>query len=184
MQMKTESTVVLPDKVQQVMTTPMGDMTMVLTPAAAFMNAGGQVRDLPSSQKPEGLNSLKRNIVSVAQHASDPKYAFAVAGDQKIGDINAAILDISADGTSFKWFVDPQTGHVLRATYSSLTPQGPAQTSTDYSDWKTTDGLTLPSTQISTRNGEPFSTEKIDSIQINPPIDPKLFEKPAAAPAS
>ncbi len=184
MEMKTDSTVVLPDKAQQIMTTPMGEMTLVLTPAAAFMNAGGQVRDLPSSQKPEAMNSMKRSIISIAQHASDPKYAFAVVGDQKIGDTNAAILDISADGTDLKWFVDPQTGHVLRATYSSVTPQGPAQVSTEYSDWKTTDGLTLPTAQTSTRNGELFSTEKIDSIQINPPVDPKLFEKPAPAPAS
>jgi zinc protease len=184
MEIKTESTIVLPDKVQQIMSTPMGAMTMVLTPATAFMNMGGQVRDLPSSQKPEALNAIKRGIISIAQHAGDPNYAFAVVGNEKIGDVNAAVLDISADGTTLKWFVDPQTGHVLRASYSSLTPQGPAQVNTDYSDWKTTDGLNLPMAQTSTRNGEPFLTEKTDSIQVNPPVDPKMFEKPASTPTS
>ena len=184
MEIKTESTVLLPDKVQQVMNTPMGAMTMVLTPASAFMSMGGQVRDLPSSQKPDAMSQLKRGILSIAQHANDPKYSFAVVGNEKIGDVQADILDINADGTTLKWFVDPQTGHVLRASYSAMTPQGPAQVVTDYSDWKTTDGLTLPAAQTSTRDGQPFSTEKVDSFQVNPPVDPKMFEKPAAAPAS
>lgn len=184
MKMKTNTTIVLPDKVQQVMDTPMGSMTMVLTPASAFMSAGGEVQDMPSSQRPEGLNSIKRSIISIAQHASDPKYAFAVVGNEKIGDTDATILDISADGTALKWFVDPQTGRVLRASYSSVTQQGPAQVNTDYSDWKNFDGLTLPTSQTSTRNGEPFATEKIESIQVNPPVDPKLFEKPGTTPAS
>ncbi len=184
MEMKGATTIVLPDKVHQSLSTQMGEVTVVVTPAAAFMNMGGQVQDMPSSQKPEAINSIKRNIISVAQHADDPKYSFAVTGNQKIGNVDARVLDINADGQPLKWFVDPQTGHVLRAVYPTVGPQGPAEVNTDYSDWKTTDGLTIPMAQTSTRNGQPFLSEKTESIQINPQIDPKLFDKPAGAPAS
>lgn len=184
MQVMAEGTVVFPDKAHALLTTPMGPMTMVYTPTVAFMSVSGQTRDIPASQRVEGLNTVKRDQVNIAQHVNDPKYAFTLVGTEKIGDVEAKVLDINADGVSLKWYVDPQTGHVLRAAYSSVGPTGPAQIAEDFSDWQTVDGLTLPSLKITTSNGQQVSSEKVETRQVNPQIDPAVFEKPAAKPAS
>jgi hypothetical protein len=181
MQVKSEGTVVFPDKVRTVLTTPMGPMTMIYTPAAAFMSMSGQTRDIPTSQRGELANTIKRDTLSIVQHANDPKYSFTVAGTEKIGDVDATVLDISADGTPLKWYVDPQTGHVLRENYSAVGPTGPAEVTVDYSDWKNIDGLTLPMAKSVSQNGKKVSSERVEGLQINPEIDPKAFEKPTAS---
>jgi zinc protease len=181
MQIKAEGTVVYPDKVHTVMNTPVGAMTMVFTPTAAFMTMSGQTRDIPASQRAEGMNSVKRDQISIVQHLNDPKYSFTVAGTEKIGDVETKLLDINADGTSLRWFVDPQTGHVLRETYSSVGPNGPAQLTVNYADWQAIDGLTLPMQKTSLSNGQQISSEKIETRQINAPVDPKVFQKPAGS---
>jgi zinc protease len=184
MEIKTEGTVVYPDRAHTLLNTPMGPMTMVYTPTTAFVVMSGQTQDLPASRRAEGLNAVKRDLINIAQHANDPKYAFTIAGTEKVGDVEATVLDINADGTSLKWFVDPQTGHVLRATYSSVGPTGPAQVVEDFADWKAIDGVTMPMQKTTTANGQQVSSETVETRQVNPTIDPKLFDKPAEKPAS
>jgi len=41
------------------------------------------------------------------------------------------------------------------------------------------DGVTLPYLQQNKQNGQDSSTVKYITVQINPPVDPKLFERPA-----
>jgi hypothetical protein len=57
---------------------------------------------------------------------------------------------------------------------------GPVQAESDLDDWKTSDGLTLPYLHKNKQNGEESSTVQYSGIQINPAVDPKLFEKPAS----
>jgi len=50
---------------------------------------------------------------------------------------------------------------------------------TDYTEWKTFDGITLPVSYTTTTNGQPGGSGKLTTIEINPTVDPKMFEKPA-----
>jgi zinc protease len=184
MQIKVSRTVVYPDRNHSVVNTPMGEMTMVYTPTAAFMTAGGRTQDMPASRRAEGLNNVKRDLLNLAQHVNDPKYAFVLGSNEKAGSVDATVVDVNADGASLRLYVDPKSGRVLRESFSSTGPSGPAQMMTDFSDWQTVDGITLPMQRTTTANGQKLSSEKIESIQINPAVDPKMFEKTAAAPAS
>ncbi|HET8668280.1 MAG TPA: hypothetical protein VFM10_09900, partial [Terriglobales bacterium] len=184
MQIKVSRTVVYPDRNHSVVNTPMGEMTMVYTPTAAFMTAGGRTQDMPASRRAEGLNNVKRDLLNLAQHVNDPKYAFVLGPNEKAGSVDATVVDVNADGASLRLYVDPKSGRVLRESFSSTGPSGPAQMMTDFSDWQTVDGITLPMQRTTTANGQKLSSEKIESIQINPAVDPKMFEKTAAAPAS
>jgi len=47
------------------------------------------------------------------------------------------------------------------------------------SDWRTVDGLTMPYQHQNKQNGEQTSTAEFKKIEINPKLDPKLFEKPS-----
>jgi hypothetical protein len=180
MSIQMEEIAAFPDQLWQKMRTPMGEMTMVISPSVAFMKSPMGSQDLPGAQKEDGLKELKRHPIFVAQHADDPKFIFAAGGTEKIGDVDAQILDINADGAHVRWYVDPQTGHILRTSAQTMGMGGPAEQVVDYSEWKEVEGMNLPFKLKIKQGGNDSGSEDIQELQINPAVDPKLFEKPAA----
>ena len=104
---------------------------------------------------------------------------FEAGGSEKVGDVEAKIVDVNAEGAVIRWFVDPKTGHILKETYQTLGQSGPVQGETDMDDWKPMAGLTLPLVRHNKQNGEDSSTSEYKKLELNPTVDPKLFEKPA-----
>jgi zinc protease len=181
MAMSLKTTIVFPDRIHASVQGPMGAFTLVATPAEAFVVVPGRgVQDLPESRRDETLEQVKRDLIYIGQHADDPAFVFAAAGSEKIGDVEAKILEIGGEDVNLRWYVDPQSGHVLRETYQTVGRSGPVEGETDLEDWKTADGLTLPYTHKNKQNGEDSSTAQYSAIQLNPAVDPKLFDKPAA----
>ena len=178
-------TIVFPDRMHLDIATPQGKFSMVVTADSGFVAAeGGGTRDLPASQRQESLLQIQRDLVYIGQHLDDPKFIFFANGPEKVGDIETRIVDVAAGDMSIRWFVDPKTSHVLREDYQTLGSSGPVAGETDLSDWKTTDGITLPAVRANKQNGTENSIVEYTKIEFNPPIDPKLFEKPPAQPKS
>jgi zinc protease len=163
---------------------PQGTLTIVAAPNAAFMSMPGMgSRSMPPDQKAEMLSQLHHDLVYVAQHANDPSFTFAAAGTEKVGDVDAAILDIGGAVPWLRWYIDPKTGYVLREKYKGVGQGGPFDGESNLTDWRTADGLTMPYKHENKQNGEQTSTAEFKRIELNPQLDPKLFEKPAEAPA-
>jgi zinc protease len=177
-----ESINVFPDQSWEKLGTPMGEMVMVVSPQAAFMAAPMGSQDMPASRKEEALKEIRREPLMVAQHSDDPQYAFSAGGTEKVGEVDTKILDVNAAGDAVRWFVDPQTGRILRASWQGAGMAGPGETVADYADWKTVDGISLPSKETRTHNGEKAASIDVKEMEFNPTIDPKIFEKPAAPP--
>jgi len=178
-----EAFVVYPDHLHAEMQTPGGTMNIVVTPDIAFMAmAGAGVRDFPASQKAETLEQVKRDPIFIAAHWKDPNMFFHADGTEKVGDVDARIVDVSSAGASVRWFVDPKTGRILKETYKTLSQGQPVQGETDFDDWKPVNGLNLPFTRRNKQNGQDSSTAEYTSFEFNPTVDPKLFEKPAEKP--
>lgn len=175
-------TIVYPDHMRVAMESPMGPMTLVFTPNSAFMSAQGQVQDIPDSQKKESLAQIKRDLAYICAHLDDPKFTFLANGTEKIGDIETSIVDVNADGTAIRWYVDPKTGHVLREHFTAMGRKGLFQGESDLSDWKTFDGVTLPVKRVNRQEGKDSSTVTFTEVHLNPEIDPKLFDRPVAKP--
>jgi hypothetical protein len=160
--------------------TPRGTMTIVVTPTAGFIAAEGMgVRDMPAAQKADSMQQIHRDLIYVAQRINDPAFIFSAAGTQKVGDTDASVLDIDDAGTSIRWFVDPRTGNILREDYQAMGATGPSNDETDFDDWKTVDGLTLPYVRKNKENGQDSSTVQFTKIEINPKIDAQIFDKPS-----
>jgi len=183
--MQMETVVVFPDRLHAEMQTPGGTMNIVVTPDTAFIAVPGQgMRDFPASQKAETLEQIKRDPVFIGSHWKDPNVFFRAAGTEKVGDIDARIVDVNAAGTAIRWFVDPQSGHILKETYRTLSQGQPVQGETDLDNWKPVNGLTLPLLRHNKQNGQDTSTSEYSTLEFNPTVDPKLFEKPAEKPAN
>jgi len=174
-----EVTIAFPDSMHVDVTTPQGQLTFVTSPSASFMAMAGRgSRTMPPEQKNDMLAQLHHDLVYVAQHADDPALTFASAGTEKIGDVDAAIVDIGGAIPWVRWYIDPKTGYILREKYKGMGQSGPFEGETDLSDWRTADGLHLPYLHKNQQNGQETSVVEYKKIELNPPVDPKLFERP------
>jgi zinc protease len=173
-------TLAFPDNMHVEVQTPQGQLTFVTTANAGYMSMAGMgTRSMPPVQKDEMLAQVHHDLVYVAQHANDPAVTFTAAGTEKIGEVDAAIVDIGGSIPWVRWYVDPKTGYILREKYKGMGQTGQFEGETDLSDWKTTDGITQPYTHKNKQNGQETSLVEYKTIEINPTVDPKLFEKPA-----
>ena len=159
---------------------PQGTLTIVASPDAAFMSLPGMgSRGMPPAQKTEMMSQMHHDLVYVAQHADDPAFTFTAAGTEKIGDVDAAIVDIGGAIPWVRWYIDPKTGYILREKYKAMGQSGPFDGESDLSDWRTADGLTMPYKHENKQNGQQTSTAEFKKIELNPPLDAKLFAKSA-----
>jgi zinc protease len=180
--MQVESTVLFPDRMKVDLQTPQGNMSIVVTSKTGFASAEGMgSQELPPSQKSETMAQLHRDLIYIAQHENDPEFSFTASGTEKSGDVDTKIVDVSGPGVIMRWFVDPQTGKIVRETYKTMGSSGPVDGETAFSDWKTVEGLNLPFHRDNKQGGQSSSSVQFTSIQLNPSVDPKIFEKPAAS---
>ena len=67
----------------------------------------------------------------------------------------------------------------MKETYRTLSQGQPVQGETDLDNWKPVNGLNLPLLRHNKQNGQDSSTSEYSTLEFNPAVDPKLFEKPA-----
>src|SRR3984885_8740107 len=174
-----------PDSMHVDMQIPQGTLTIVASPDAAFMSLPGMgSRSMPPAQKTEMMSQMHHDLVYIAQHVDDPAFTFTGAGTEKIGDVEAGIIDV---GGAVPWvggYVDPKTGYILREKYKATGQSGPFDGERDLSDWRTVAGLTMPYKHANKQNGEQTSVAEFKKIELNPQLDPKLFQKPAETSAT
>jgi zinc protease len=176
-EVKIDQSIVYPDKQAQKISLPQGEMLQVVTPAAAFVAMGTHVQDLPPSQRDSELSAMKHDFLNVLQHASDAKYTFTTGGKEKIGDSEATVVDVSADGATARWWIGSD-GKLLQEEFDSTGQQGPVKMTMKYSDWKDFDGLQYPTKFEMLGGEESGATMTMSSMEVNAAINPKLFEKP------
>jgi zinc protease len=173
-----------PDRMHVDVETPQGKLTIVASPDAAFMSMAGMgSRSMPPAQKTEMLSQLQHDLVYVAQHADDPSFTFTAAGTEKIGDVDASILDIGGAIPWVRWYIDPKTGYILREKYKAMGQSGPFEGESNLTDWRAADGVTMPYKHQNKQNGNETSNAEVKKVELNPTLDPKLFAKPAEAQA-
>lgn len=174
MEMEIDTLVRYPDTRRTIMKTPMGEMTMVATPEGSFVSTPMGVQDLPSSQRESQKAEARFDMLNVLKNVDKPGYTFAVTGTEKVDNVDAAVLEITTEGSTVKWWVDPATGRPLRRTSKSRA----GETVTTVGDWKPFGGLQFFTTFASTANGEQVGSGTLTTVEVNPAFDPKVFEKP------
>jgi zinc protease len=177
MSAETVTLIQYPFNVRQEMTLPMGQITTVIAPGGAFVITPMGVQDLPSSQRDAALADLRTDFFHILKNAADAAYIFSAGGTERVGDIEAHVLDIFASGAAVRWYIDPADGRLLRTVRSSQGPGG-GEIVTDYSDWKAFGGVTMATHSRMSRNGEPAGEMRVTSVEINPPVAEDTFAKP------
>jgi hypothetical protein len=175
-EMKIDQSTVYPDKQAQRVIFPSGLVWQVVSPEVAFIKAA-KVEDLTPSQRDAVAAQLKRDFLNVLQHAGDPKYTFSAHGKEKLGDAEATVVDVNADGLAVRWWIGPD-GFLLQEEHIEAGARGPQTYTTKYSKWQDFDGLKYPAKQDMFSNGTEQASEVVKDMKVNPDIDPKMFDRP------
>ena len=179
MTMEIQTAMVFPDKLSQQLDAPFGRLAMVATPTNAFVMGPNGPSDLPPEMRDELLKQVQRVPLWLAQKADDPKLVVATHGTEKVGDVQASILDVSYGAMKVRWYVDPATSRIVRTYHQALGPNGnTVKISSDYSDYRTESGFPVAHRLEVTTDGERDQTLTLEECKINAGVDPKLFVKP------
>jgi hypothetical protein len=153
--------------------TPVGLVTQrVITPTFNYMSSGKVTNAVPAGVVDEFLATVRNDPVYIAQHRTE--YKCTAEGEEQIGNLRTAKLKISENGRDLYWNVDPDNGRVLRARrFSSID----GQVVVDFSDWRLVDGIYVPFKRHVVDNSR-TTDFTVRGLEINPTVDPKLFQAP------
>jgi zinc protease len=179
MTMDIETVTVFPERHRSVIRMPMGEMTVVVTPETAFAILPGMgTRDMPASQRDDVKSQGRQDLITMLKYPE--RYTFTVAGTEKVNNVDGQILQVGIEGETARWVIDAATGKPLRKIAKGRGPMAQGDQVTDFTDFKTFGGITFPTAFTTTSNGQTVGSGKLTTVEVNPAVDSKAFEKPAA----
>lgn len=128
---------------------------------------------------PEDAYKQTRDQIDLA----GPLYDYAAKGNkvELVGkEAGAYKLKVTtADSVETNFFIDSATYRLAKLTRSATVMGQPMEVSSTFSDYKKTDfGIYVPFTVEISYGGQFSLTTKVNKIEINQEVDPKIFEMP------
>ncbi len=174
MDMAGEIVIVYPDQMRGVISTPMGDMIMVLKGTDGWMSMTGRgTMPLPDNQRQMYTESFLRDPVIFFTQADQAQYI----GQRQLEGVETEEILITVKDYTFRLLLNPATDLPAGLIYTSVTPQGPAEMVDVFSDYQETNGYRMPTRTISWANGERASETVVETVELNITVDPLWFEK-------
>ncbi len=173
--------IVYPDRVYAAIQTPMGQQVVVMDGDEGFMAMGGQSRPAQSGQIEQQRKNLAHEIFYVLRYHDAENVEAIAAGEEEVEGTSCSVLAVTFKGEASRWCVD-DGGRVLKAAFESQHPftQTPGLFEVVFSDYRDVDGRLVPHKRVTSVDGAPLFDATLKSFEVDPVIDPALFEKPAA----
>jgi predicted Zn-dependent peptidase len=166
-----------PDRMRQTTQTPMGEQTIVLAGDAGAAVGPGGTQALPPDRVAEAKKEAFHDLSFLARVAGE---ADAVAaGTETVDGISCDSIAVTWQGSESRLCV-AQDGKVLKQSYPGDNPMtgAPGRIEVTYADWRDLGGRQLPFKQTITIDGEPLATVTVETLEVNPTLEPSLFEVP------
>jgi Peptidase family M28/PA domain len=140
----------------------------------AWAEESGEVKDSPGFAKRDADFYLPIRLREIY-----PK--MKLNGKEKVGDIQAYVLEAPRGGSPKRWYFDTETGLLVRS--EARDSSGKVIEREDYEDYRAVDGVKVAFTTRSLEEGLDVIT-KFTVVKHNIPIDDAKFEKPGAKSAT
>jgi predicted Zn-dependent peptidase len=180
--LESKETFVLPDRFRQDLTLPFGQVVIVVAGADGWMSTPQGEQAMPSSVRGQIEEQIASTPLLLLRHRAEAGFEAAAAGDGKAGDVVTSLVAITFKGKTTTLGLDPASGRVLSAAFHSSGPEGPGEMFQTFSDFRPTQGLTLPYGQVSMRNGEVNATATLSTVAVNEPVDEGLWKRTTPKP--
>jgi len=147
-----------------------GDKGWMINP----MQGGTTPQDMPAEAMKAAKSGTEPQMMPLA-YVKSGKYPYELVGKEKYKDKDVFNLKVNRPEGVFNYFVDATSYQLVGM--KGTTPQGDITAS--FSDYKTTDGLTIPyGSEITSPMVPAPITGKITKITFNAPVDATIFAKP------
>ncbi len=179
MQLVTEVTFQMPDKVHTTIKTPMGDQVIVLNGKEGYQMAGGQSQPLGGDRVQDSLKQLPRDLLVLATHYGNAGFEAVATGESEVN--GAACTDVSVVymEAESRICIDGD-GTVLRQAYQGKHPlQGtPGLIEVVFENYEEVDGMMVPKVRTMNFDGQEVMKMSLKTMDINPELDQAMFAKP------
>jgi len=105
-------------------------------------------------------------------------------GEEQIGDKKTLGVLVQMPFAALKLYFDPDSHLLVAARYQSKGEQGEVENEQHWSDYRNVDGRQFAFATETYREGLKRFDSAVESVQINPKVDPAIFTKPVDAPAA
>jgi zinc protease len=173
------TTFVLPDRLQHVIVTPMGEMKQVVVQDEAWTVTDQGTADMQESEKKQMQSQMFRNWVNLFRMSDAEGLSVRYLGSEQVDGTKAEIISLADEkGSTVKLFLNAETFVPLKQAYKGMTITGPADIEELYSDMRDVSGIKLPFSVLLNANGQKYLETKIVEVEFNAEIDAGIFEKP------
>lgn len=134
--------------------------------------------DMPEEQYSEARSQMY--VGGPFTVLSDMEYTAEALGNESIGDVNAAKVQLTTPGgTKTVHFFDPATGYLIQTIQEADMQGEMVETVLSISDYKEVDGFILPHTvSIDVGGGMFVMDSNVTKVEVNKKVDPAIFIKP------
>ncbi len=173
--------VVLPDKLRRAINSPMGEQAIVINGEHGFMAAGDHKMRLPDERIAESVAQLSRDLLVLVSRAGERELRIWSDGSSEVDGTSCRIIGVAYRGVDSRLCLDDQ-GRVLTQSYDGRNPTdgSPGRVVIRFSDYRLVDGVLFPFRQQVSFDGVQLVELTVASLEINPTLDPSLFELPSA----
>lgn len=180
MSLKQTATLVFPDKARQVISTPMGDQTVVMNGEDCFVIVSGKAQAIPEAAAQEMKKEQSRNLTYLLRCHDDPSLEAVAAGEENVGDVPCRIVALSCKGVESRIWVAPD-GKILKQSYQGTHPltRTPGTVDNLFADYRPEGPILIPHKTTRLIDGQEVMTATVESFETNPKIEPDAFAKPA-----
>lgn len=173
MKLAAKATIEFPDKARFSMTTPGGEMLMVLNGDKGMMEHPGGSMPMPDVQKKALLGALFRNPFNLVKNLDQLKIQYI--GEKDFADTKAINLFIFDAEHKFHFYLNSKSHLPVGITYQGMTQAGPAQKEEVFSDYREVEGLKMWFKIVTKANGEKESESSVKEIKFNVPLEEDHF---------
>ena len=171
---------VIPGKVYETIITSRGTNARVINHNRAWEKTPYEIHPL------EGLQLKDTSLTLPLSATIGLRGEYVKAETTKMDQINDrqtyVVTATRGDGKRERLYFDAENSLLLRRVSNTNTVIGVIQEETDYGDYREIEGVKLPTTiRVATVDSlNPTSTRKLESIELNVPIDDAKFAPPTA----
>lgn len=178
---ETVTSVVYPDRIRVEGALPAGRFVQVYASGAGWISDPNGIRDAPPPMRDGMRADLERDPTRLLLDAWDGKAKLGALADApaESGKTGATIEMVRQGGESVTLHFDLQIGHLVGVSYKVPAPAGRRSTmELRLSDFRPLDGLQIPFTAVTLRDGVMAQQRTFTKVEINPTIDSAIFTKP------
>jgi len=174
-----ESLISFPDKIKTILRTPMGEITQLFDGEQAWVIGPMGAQSLPAPASTEMAATIWRTLTFLYGRLSEPGLTVQHTGQDTIEGTVTEVLVITPPGHGpFTLYLDAETMMPVKKSARLITPQGPADTESIFSDYRDVSGVQIPFKLKRIRNGQPDGDGVVKSAEINPEIPADTFAAP------